>query len=186
MKGYKAFKSDWTCLGFQYEMGQTYHMDANNIELSQSGFHFCQYPSDVFEYYDNEDDCYAEILAEGKIIEGEDKCVTNHITLVKSLTKEQLFECQPNYIIRKNGDQLWYQKGRLHRNEAPAVEEHSGTKKWYQNGKLHRLDGPAIEFHNGTKLWYQNGKLHRLDGPAAEYPNGINRYYIRGISQGSK
>jgi len=33
-----------------------------------------------------------------------------------------------------------------------------GDKYWYQEGKLHRTDGPAVEFANGTKLWYIEGK----------------------------
>ena len=57
----------------------------------------------------------------------------------------------------------------------------NGAKYWYQNGKLHRLDGPAIEYPNGTKYWYQNGKLHRTDGPAYEQPDGgIKQWFIEG------
>jgi hypothetical protein len=26
-----------------------------------------------------------------------------------------------------------------------------GTKSWYQHGKLHRLDGPALEAYKGSK-----------------------------------
>ena len=48
----------------------------------------------------------------------------------------------------------------------------NGDKFWYQNGKYHRLDGPAIEHANGAKSWFQDGKRHRLDGPAIEYANG--------------
>jgi len=32
-----------------------------------------------------------------------------------------------------------------------------GTIRWYQNGKCHRLDGPAVEYANGTKYWYIEG-----------------------------
>jgi len=56
----------------------------------------------------------------------------------------------------------------------------TGTKKWYQNGKLHRLDGPAIEFPDGCKIWYRNNKMHRLDGPAAEYKDGYKEWWIQG------
>jgi len=32
-----------------------------------------------------------------------------------------------------------------------------GDKYWYQYGKLHRTDGPAIENANGDKFWYLEG-----------------------------
>ena len=35
----------------------------------------------------------------------------------------------------------------------------NGTKAWYQNGKFHREDGPAIEYADGRKYWYQNGRF---------------------------
>jgi cytoplasmic iron level regulating protein YaaA (DUF328/UPF0246 family) len=39
-----------------------------------------------------------------------------------------------------------------------TVDE-KGTIKWYnEKGKLHREDGPAIEFWDGDKYWYLNGK----------------------------
>ena len=56
----------------------------------------------------------------------------------------------------------------------------NGNKAWYQNGKFHRLDGPAVEFANGSKFWYQNDKCHRLDGPAIELVNGDKSYWIDG------
>ena len=30
-------------------------------------------------------------------------------------------------------------------------------KFWYQNGKLHRTDGPAVEWGMVGRLWYING-----------------------------
>jgi len=60
-----------------------------------------------------------------------------------------------------------------------TVDEY-GTISWFQNGKCHRLDGPAIEWADGSKSWYQNGKLHRLDGPAFECVNGSKSWYIDG------
>jgi len=32
----------------------------------------------------------------------------------------------------------------------------TGAKYWFQHGKLHRLDGPAVECSD-IRLWYQNG-----------------------------
>lgn len=51
MKGYKGFNSDWTCKGFQYEVGKTYETE-EKIEPCKSGFHFCEKLEDCFEHYD--------------------------------------------------------------------------------------------------------------------------------------
>jgi hypothetical protein len=32
-----------------------------------------------------------------------------------------------------------------------------GRKCWYQNGRRHRTDGPAIEYPDGDKHWYIRG-----------------------------
>lgn len=45
IRGYKVFKSDWTCRGYQYKVGETFKNDGN-IELCGEGFHFCQVDSD--------------------------------------------------------------------------------------------------------------------------------------------
>ena len=57
----------------------------------------------------------------------------------------------------------------------------NGDKIWYQNGKYHRIDGPAVERANGDKFWFQNGKYHRIDGPAVESANGDKFWYIDGV-----
>ena len=62
-----------------------------------------------------------------------------------------------------------------------CFETVNGDKFWYQNGKLHREDGPAIEYANGDKSWYQNGKMHRTDGPVIERANGHKAWYIDSI-----
>ena len=56
----------------------------------------------------------------------------------------------------------------------------NGTKFWYQDGKLHREDGPAIEFANGTRFWFLDGKLHREDGPACEFVDGLKFWFLDG------
>ena len=42
--------------------------------------------------------------------------------------------------------------------ETYTVKVHTnGDREWYQNGKLHRVDGPAVEYANGHKEWWING-----------------------------
>ena len=49
MKAYKGFDKDLKCKDFQYEIGKTY--EEPTAELCEKGFHACEYPLDVFEYF---------------------------------------------------------------------------------------------------------------------------------------
>ena len=62
-----------------------------------------------------------------------------------------------------------------------CIEWSDGRKEWYQNGKLHRTDGPAVEYASGDKWWYKNGELHRTDGPAIERSNGEKEWWLNNI-----
>ena len=58
-------------------------------------------------------------------------------------------------IIHADGSQSWYQDGKLHRLDGPAIIRADGTQEWRQNSELHRLDGPAYIRADGTQYWYQ-------------------------------
>jgi hypothetical protein len=60
------------------------------------------------------------------------------------------------------------------------VKVYDDKTEWYQNGKCHRLDGPAVEYASGYKAWWLNGERHRLDGPAIECEDGSKEWYIEG------
>ena len=176
--GYKAFNDDMTCKNnFQYEVGKTYTMNDNEIELCQSGFHFCMISVDVLEYYDK-DSKFAIIKARGKIEHDYDKSVCSQITIEKLITLDELYNLTNGKIVRNNGDIEYYQNGRLHREDSPAIERANGDKDWYKNGERHRENGPAFEQGDGTKEWYINGILHRDDGPAVECVNG-DKYWFK-------
>ena len=49
MKMYKGFDKDLKCCDFQYEIGKTY--EEPTADLCEKGFHACEYPLDVFNYY---------------------------------------------------------------------------------------------------------------------------------------
>ena len=49
MKGFKGFNKDLKCRGFQYEVGKSY--EEEEAKICNRGFHFCENPHDVFNYY---------------------------------------------------------------------------------------------------------------------------------------
>ena len=92
IKGYKVFNPDWTCRGFQYEVGKTFKYDGN-IEMCGAGFHFCQKISDCFNYYYfNSNNKVAELEAIGHTETRNDKSVTDEITIIKELTWHEVLD----------------------------------------------------------------------------------------------
>ena len=90
MKGYKAFNSDLTCRGMQYEIGKEYTFDGEPIPCRQ-GFHFCETISDCYKFYPMSDNTrICEVEATGDIAEEGVKCVTNVIKILAEITCDNL------------------------------------------------------------------------------------------------
>ena len=109
MKGYKVFEPDWTCRGFQYEVGKTYEEDVTP-RVCERGFHFCKKAADCFSYYPFDPKSkVAEVIALGEIDEGEDKCCTNRIQIIREVSWEELLTIvntgDGNSGLRNTGDQ---------------------------------------------------------------------------------
>ena len=92
MEGYKVFKPDWTCRGFQYQVGETYEEKFIPI-CCERGFHFCKDLKDCFSYYDfNPNNKVAKVIALGDIDHSSEdsKCCTNKIQIVEEITWEEV------------------------------------------------------------------------------------------------
>jgi len=181
MIGYKGFNENLQCRNFQYKEGETYECD--ELVICLFGFHFCDVPINVFNYYNQKTDKYAIIEALGDIRHKDDKFVTNKIKIVKVLTKEELIqECNDKVFKVKSGE-YHFKDCKLHRdNDLPAVIDSDGTQEWFIDGLLHRdNDQPAAIFSTGNKAWYQHGKLHRdNDLPAVIEVDGTQKWYQHG------
>ena len=59
MKAYKGFDKNLKCRGFQYEVGKEY--EENEAKLCDKGFHACEFPFDVFKYYEPATSRYCEV-----------------------------------------------------------------------------------------------------------------------------
>ena len=92
VKGYKVFNPDWTCKGFQYEVGKIFEEDVKP-DCCNRGFHFCTEASDCFNYYSfNPSNKVAEVLALGEVDSHSDdtKCCTNKIQIVREISWQEL------------------------------------------------------------------------------------------------
>ena len=90
MKGYKAFNSDLTCRGMQYEVGKEYKFNGEPIPCRQ-GFHFCETIADCYEFYPMSDDTrICEVEATGEIAADGVKRVTNVIKILAEITCDNL------------------------------------------------------------------------------------------------
>ena len=65
MKTYKGFDKDLKCLGFQYEIGKEY--ETEEAKACECGFHACENPLDVFNYYAPADSRFCEVEQLGEI-----------------------------------------------------------------------------------------------------------------------
>lgn len=95
----KGFNKDLVCRGYQFEIGKEYKIDLPegykltvNDLCSNKVFHFCDGLAKVHNYYSCYDEtnryCIIEVL--GELVEGDDKCGSNHIKIVREMTPEEL------------------------------------------------------------------------------------------------
>ena len=90
VRGYKVFNPDWTCRGFQYEVGKIFE-ESVKPSCCDRGFHFCEKASDCFSYYPfNSENKVAEIIALGDVdLDGIKSC-TNKIQIVREIPWDEV------------------------------------------------------------------------------------------------
>ena len=95
IKAYKAFDANWTCRGFQYEVGQTYKMEGE-ISICSRGFHACEKAADCFDYYpfDPANIKFAEVLCWGEVEKSSEdsKLCCSRIKIARSMEWEEVLK----------------------------------------------------------------------------------------------
>ena len=90
VRGYKVFNPDWTCRGFQYEVGKTFEEDVEP-SVCCCGFHFCENAADCFSYYNfDPENKVAEVVAHGKVVNDGTKSCTNKIEIVREIPWQEV------------------------------------------------------------------------------------------------
>lgn len=106
IKAYKGFNSDMTCRDFQYEVGKEYEHEGR-VAACKSGFHACENPFDVLNYYAPCDDNgvprrYCEVEQGGEIDHADDdKTCSSRIKIVAEIGLEGLIKAGVKFILDK-------------------------------------------------------------------------------------
>ena len=97
---YKAFDLNWQCRGYQYEVGKTYKHEGEVIAC-ESGFHSCQHPLDIFNYYDPCESKFAVVEIAGETVtHGTDtKIASAEITIKAELHLHDLIQSAVKYVF---------------------------------------------------------------------------------------
>ena len=99
MKTFKGTDKDMKCRGFQFEPGVEYEMDGR-INVCDRGFHGCERPLDVINYYPPATSRYFEVEQDGILDRGSDdsKVASSRIKLGAEIDIPGLVKAQVEYV----------------------------------------------------------------------------------------
>jgi hypothetical protein len=140
LKAYKVFNPDWTCKGFQYEIGKTYSIKEEPV-LCERGFHACVKVSDCFNYYSfDPKNKVAEVELSGVILgEDGDKQVAQKITLLQEVSWEKMLTLA-NTGIGNSG----------YRNSGDSNSGNSNSGNW-NSGNRNSGDSNSGNWNSGNR-----------------------------------
>ena len=87
VRGYKATDKDMQCRGFQFELG-VWHKHDGEIAMCKSGFHFCEYPSGPWAFYNSKGTRIFKIEARGVIKSNDPGADLKHLAMEIRLVEE--------------------------------------------------------------------------------------------------
>ena len=166
MIGYKVFKPDWTCKGFQYTVGETFEEDVTP-SCCNRGFHFCTELKDCFNYYSfDPNNKVAEIEALGEIdaeADGSKHC-TNKIKIVREISWEEVLKMvnmgKANAGLCNSGNRNSGNRNSGNRNSGDWNSGNRNSGDWnktcFSNGCFN-TESPKIFLFNKPSDWtYQD------------------------------
>lgn len=99
---YKGFDKDFKCRDFQYEVGGEY-THTGPVNACESGFHACEYPLHVFNYYSPSGSRFAVVEQSGNLSRhGEDtKVASRHIRIKFEIGIADLVKAAVEYVASR-------------------------------------------------------------------------------------
>ncbi|OYU50876.1 MAG: hypothetical protein CFE27_14740 [Alphaproteobacteria bacterium PA1] len=101
--GFKAADADLKCRDHQFEVGHTYTIDGEPVHCAR-GFHFCQNPLDVLNYYpllqdDGKLTRFMSVVASGTVLTDGDKSVSAAIHVKAELRLPEFIKSAVDTVI---------------------------------------------------------------------------------------
>ena len=102
IKTYKGFDEELRCRGFQYKVGKEYD-HSGDVEYCKSGFHACENPLEVFEYYAPAKSRFCEVEQSGVLRRDDEgsKVASSKISLKCEIGLRGLIEAGVKFILEK-------------------------------------------------------------------------------------
>lgn len=156
--GYKIFNPDWTYRDKQYTCPGEFKEDVKPTPCS-SGMHFCPDLKDCFEYHQNDPNNHcAEVVALGEIVQDGNKCVTNHLQIIREI---------PWNEVMKRVNQGKGCTGICNTGDRNTGDRNTGT---YNTGDWNTGDGNTGDFNTGNR---NTGDCNTGDWNKASFSNGV-------------
>ena len=83
MTYYKAFDKDLKCIGFQFEVGETYRIEGK-LKMCENGFHCCSNILNCLDFYPS-NSRFCEVTVGLNMLNDKVKTVTDEITIGREL-----------------------------------------------------------------------------------------------------
>ena len=172
VKGYKVFNPDWTCKGKQYTCPGTFEEDVNP-SVCNVGMNFCENAADCFNYYAfDPNNRVAEVIAHGTVAEGEDKCATNKLEIVREIPWTEVLEIvntgKGNSGNRNSGNRNSgnYNSGNYNSGNCNSGNWNSGD---YNSGNYNSGNRNSGDYNSGN---YNSGNCNSGDYNSGNYNSG--------------
>ena len=100
---YKGMDMQMRCREFQYEIGRTYTHEGKIVRCTENGFHSCEYPLDIFMYYEPSISRYFVVEPAGKIARdnSDSKIASAEITIKAEIKIPELVQRAIEWITQR-------------------------------------------------------------------------------------
>ena len=101
IRGFKAFDKGLVCRDFQYKENEAY-VHNGEVQACKNGFHFCENPFNVFNFYRHSESEFAEVEGWGDIDNSEeDKVAVSHLKVKNKISLQSFIKIGIKFTHKK-------------------------------------------------------------------------------------